>query len=188
MDVLNADNNSQSAAAAYGALAKMLAVTPAKTLAPIGGATLTAPPQIPPDARALLVHEEHMTLKLRAHCGCPVALHVMSERREAGIYAREILLRRADDQRAVEYGIVRIHERFLPPRAVAEIHARSTPLGDILIANDILRRIEPRWFFRFEAGSIPAEALGGSPVFGRLGVIHCDNQPAIEVLEVVMTP
>jgi chorismate-pyruvate lyase len=170
---------------AYAALEDMLAAV--RPLPDFGdrGAKLVAPGDLPPVARDLLVHEEHMTLKLRAHHGCPVRLEVLNERRDGAIYAREILLLRADNRAPAEFGIVRIHENLLPEKAVTEIHARSMPLGDILIANDVLRRIEPRWYFHFERDSAVGVALGNVAAFGRLGVIHCDHQPAIEVLEAV---
>lgn len=176
---------SQRRLPAYAALADMLAAV--RPLPNFGDmfAHLVDPADLPPLARDLLVHEEHMTLKLRAHCRCPVSLKVLNERRDGSIYSREILLLRVDNQAPVEFGIVRIHENLLPPKAVAEIHARAMPLGDILIASDVLRRIEPRWYFRFDPGSAPATALGNVTAYGRLGVIHCDHQPAIEVLEVV---
>lgn len=179
------DLKSQRSLPAYAALADMLAAV--QPLPHFGDlcAKLAAPDDLPSAARNLLVHEEHMTLRLRDHCGCAVNLKVLQERRDGGVYAREILLLRADNQAPVEFGIVRIHERLLPPAAVAEILAHRRPLGDILIASDVLRRIEPRWYFRFDPGSRASDALVGGTNYGRLGVIYCDHRPAVEVLEVV---
>lgn len=173
---------------AYASLADLLhAVEPAVGFAPLGAMLRTAE-ELPPVARALLAHEDHMTVRLREHCGCDLALRVLRERRDDQSYVREILLLRGDLGRPVEFGIVRIHLPLLPGAAVREILEQKRPLGDILIAHDVLRRIEPRWFFAFAPGSKPSSALSegdGGDVFGRLGVIHCDGRPAIEVLEVV---
>jgi len=69
----------------------------------------------------------------------------------------------------------------------AEIVARDAPLGDILIRHDVLRSVDPKWFVRFGEGT-PLLAHFGPGVreaFGRIGIIYCDQQPAIELLEVV---
>lgn len=179
------DLNSQKTIPAYAALADLLAA-----VRPLSGysdlcAKLVVPAEMPEKARSLLDHEEHMTLRLAAAHGTPLALRVLAERRKDGEYCREILLLRADTRAAVEFGIVRIRESVLPAGTVDEIARRERPLGDILVGANILRRIEPRWYYRFSADSAAARALECTAAFGRVGVIHCDGQPAIEVLEAI---
>jgi hypothetical protein len=70
----------------------------------------------------------------------------------------------------------------------AEIIAGETPLGRILIKHDVLRRIEPTGFLRVVPGPALMKQFGlaePAPTFGRLAYIHCNDQPAIELLEVV---
>lgn len=180
---------SESRIPAYGTLAELLsAVTPARGYSPLG-ATYLAAEDLPPSIRHLLVHEEHMTERLRAFHRVDPHLEVLAEKNAPGdedAYAREILLRAGPGGAAIEFGIVRIHAKWLPAATMDEIRQRRRPLGDILVAHDVLRRIEPRWYFRFEPDSRPGCALGAKePAFGRVGVIHCNAAPAIELLEVV---
>jgi len=47
---------------------------------------------------------------------------------------------------------------------------------------------KPRFFVRFPAGGPVLNLFGASetrPVYGRLGTIYCDEEPAIELLEIV---
>lgn len=176
---------SQKTLPAYAALADLLAaVKPLPSYDDLG-AKLLAPSEMPAQARSMLEHEEHMTLRLTAAHGTPLALRVLAERRNDGQYCREILLLRTDTGAAVEFGIVRILESALPAQAIDEIVRRERPLGDILVGADILRRIEPRWYYRFSAVSQAARALGCPLAFGRVGVIHCNGQPAVEVFEAI---
>ncbi len=176
---------SQKTIPAYAALADLLAaVKPLPSYEDLG-VKLVSPSEMPAQARSLLEHEEHMTLRLAAAHGTPLALRVLAERRKDGEYCREILLLRADTGIAVEFGIVRIIENSLPARMIDEIVRRERPLGDILVGADILRRIEPRWYYRFSAASQAARALGCPLAFGRVGVIHCNGRPAIDVFEAI---
>jgi hypothetical protein len=70
----------------------------------------------------------------------------------------------------------------------AAIEAEDTPLGRILIEHNVLRRIEPTGFVRALPGPALTAWFGVQqplPTYGRLAYIHCDNQPAVELLEVV---
>jgi len=70
-----------------------------------------------------------------------------------------------------------------------EIRQKRTPLGAILIAHNVHRRIKPRYFLRVPEGSAVLQVFGAQaagPVYGRLGTIYCDNEPCIELLEIVV--
>jgi chorismate-pyruvate lyase len=146
------------------------------------------PAELPPMSRRLLVHEDHMTVRLEQVYGCPVSLHVLQVLQEGDEYARRILLRRSDTQRVVEFGIVRVRMGSMPPAVRDEIVARQTPLGDVLIRHGVLRRIEVLAYYHFASESPTAAYFETPPptgVYGRVGVIHCNGDPAIELLEVV---
>ena len=147
------------------------------------------PAETPAPYRELLVHNEHMTTKLAAFHGAAVELRVLGERLGAGSYNREIALALPGGD-VVEFGAVRVRFQHVPDDVRAEILARQTPLGDILIRHDVLRRIEPRWFVRFGPGSsvLGYFAAGTGEAYGRIGTIYCDGEPAIELLEVVVAP
>ena len=69
-----------------------------------------------------------------------------------------------------------------------EILQRQLPLGRVLIQNNVLRRIEPTAFLRVTPGPAMIQWFGldqATPTYGRLAMIHCDNQPAVELVEIV---
>ena len=142
---------------------------------------------LPQPFRDLLVHDEHMTERLRQHYAGDVALHAVHTEEHDDVYRRIILLTRADGA-PVELGMVRIHLDCIAPEVVAEIRAKQAPLGDILIRHDVLRRIEPRWFLRFTNPAACAAAWSVShsgDLYGRVGIIHYEHRPAIELLEIL---
>ncbi|GMU81141.1 MAG: hypothetical protein AMXMBFR47_10120 [Planctomycetota bacterium] len=142
---------------------------------------------LPDAAQRLLVHRDHMTTVLQSAYGAPVQLEVIAEQHESRAYLRKILLRIEPAGLIVELGIVRIDLRFIPPAVEREILDRSAPLGDVLIRADLLRRVSPRWFFHFPVSTPIAAAMcrPGSRAYGRVGTIYCNDEPAIDLLEVV---
>lgn len=144
---------------------------------------------VPSPYRELLVHTEHMTVTVEAFHGESVHVRVLERLIDGDIYARRILLTLQSSGRVVQFGIVRIHLQFCSEPVRAAILAEQTPLGRILIENDVLRRIEPTAFLRVPPGPATAHWFGPPgavhETYGRLGVIHCDDLPAIEVLEIV---
>jgi len=140
-----------------------------------------SPDRIPQPFRKLLVHQEHMTAILQGHYGRPVRLKVLRQRREGDCYRRQIALTLDGGRPIVEYGIVRIDLRYMPEDVRKQILGRRAPLGDVLIAHDVLRQVQPRWFLRFPEGFARADG----PLYGRVGTIYVQREPAIELLEVV---
>ncbi len=149
---------------------------------------------LPAAVRSLLDHNHHMTVTVERHHGGPVSVEVLREAWPDGVYAREILLRRADG-RAVLYGIVRIHLEAMPAPVRRQILLKELPLGRILITHKLMRRVERIELLRIWPGPRLIELLGPpAPVetspesgcfFGRTALIHVDGQPAIELLEIV---
>ncbi len=159
---------------------------------PFGAALISSYTALPAESleepyRTLLVHHDHMTAVLSAYYGRAVDLHVLCRTQDADLYTRSILLTANDSEQVIETGIVRINLGLLRAAVRQEIVDAKKPLGSILIDHDVLRRIEPKWYFRLE-NSCPMLDRFGSGVqqaYGRVGLIHCDDQPAIELLEVV---
>lgn len=143
---------------------------------------------IPEPYQQLLVHQEHMTTRLNAHYGAPVALRVLEEQTNEDHYARRILLTPVNSDAVVEFGIARLNLSLVSPSVRQDVLKQEIPLGDVLIQHNVMRRIDPKWYFRFGpespfVGDFSTEA--SVPVFGRVGIIHCDGAPAIQLLEVV---
>jgi hypothetical protein len=136
----------------------------------------------------LLDHNAHMTVTVEAHHGSPVDVKVLAVRHDDDFYSRKILLTRQSDDAVVQYGIVSIDKRAISTHVFEEIIAQQTPLGRILIANDVLREVKLNQLFSIEAENNLVKYFGiepGSQVAGRTAIIECDGVPAIGLLEIV---
>jgi chorismate-pyruvate lyase len=143
---------------------------------------------VPQPYRRLLVHEHHMTVTVEAHHGSLVNVQVLEHRQDNGDYARKILLALQKSGKVVQFGLVRIRLEYTSPEVRAEILARKTPLGRILIQHNVLRRIEPTAFLRITPGAEMMSWFGittPEATYGRLALIYCNGKPAIELLEIV---
>ncbi len=149
--------------------------------------------QVPPAAlpepyRSLLDHSYHMTVTLEQYFSEPVKLEVLRANDQQDEYWRKIVLRRESDGRIVLFGLVRLDLTQLPSEAVREIRQQVTPLGHILIRHNVLREVERLRLWRIHPG-LELQRLFGStnadPLYGRTAIIHCNGDPAIELLEIV---
>lgn len=159
------------------------------------GCVVVQPDEIPFPQDQLLVHHAHMTEVLQRHHGKPVAVHVQDWKLDGDLYTRKIFLTPEGSDRVVEWGIVRLDFQYMSRAVREEILARRMPLGAILIKHKVLRRIKPRWFLRFADGGAVLSLFGaeasasrepGGHAYGRLGTIYCHEEPAIQVLEIVV--
>ena len=128
-----------------------------------------------------------MTETVEAHHGTPVNVDVLATQVTDLHYSRKILLRRATDNVVVQFGIVRLNLTYLDEEARQEIVGQGKPLGRILIEHNVLRQVEMVDLFQVRPGTELADWLGstGGPVFGRTALIHCNGEPAVELLEIV---
>jgi hypothetical protein len=143
--------------------------------------------EVPPPYDRLLVHPHHMTVTVEAHHGDLVDVHILERHRAEDWYARKILLELQKSRKVVLFGLVRIILAYCGRDVQARIVEGKTPLGRILIEHDVLRRIEPTAFMRVLPGPWTRRYFGVSQgeTYGRLAVIHCDERPAIKLLEIV---
>lgn len=145
--------------------------------------------QVPEPYHKLLVHEHHMTVTVEAHHGDLVDVRILDRRQDQDSYARKILLALQGSGKIVQFGLVRIHLQYCSPPVRHAIVAGQTPLGRILINHNVLRRIEPTNFVRVVPGPDMMkwfDLAEPTPCYGRLALIHCDHEPAIELLEIVV--
>jgi hypothetical protein len=146
------------------------------------------PDEVPQPYHRLLVHTHHMTVTVEKHHGDRVDVRILARRHEGDSYARKILLALQGNGRIVQFGLVRVNFRYCTPKVRDEIVAGRTPLGRVLIQNNVLRRIEPTSFLRVTPSSAMMEWFSLTTprtTYGRTGYIYCDGQPAVEVLEIV---
>ncbi len=121
-----------------------------------GDVAQVAPDSMPDVYRKLLAHEHHMTVTVESHYGELVDVQVLESMHVGQYYSRKILLTKQS--------------------------------GRILIDRNVLRRVELSELWKVAAGQDLAELFRieiGSEIWGRTGWIHCNGEPAIELLEVV---
>jgi hypothetical protein len=149
---------------------------------------LVAPDAVPQPYYKLLVHKRHMTVTQEAYHGDHVDVRILERRLEGDFYARKILLALHTTGKIVQFGIPRINLRLCKKAVREEILFGQTPLGRILINHKVLRRIEPIGYFRVRpSGAMMRWFSLDQPrvTYGRMGIIYCDERPAIEVLEII---
>jgi chorismate-pyruvate lyase len=137
---------------------------------------------------ALLAHDEHMTVTVEHYHDSAVDVQVLDRRVSPSHYARKILLARQSDGRVVQYGIMRVNLDYLDPPVRRQIEAEDTPLGRVLIKNNVLRRVHLASLWRVTAGAELAllfEISEGDITYGRTAMIECNDEPAVELLEIV---
>jgi chorismate-pyruvate lyase len=138
--------------------------------------------------RELLSHPHHMTVTVERFHKSPVDVQVLETTLAGDRYSRKILLTRQSDGRVVQFGIVRLNFEFLSPEVQQEIERQETPLGRILIKHNVLREIELVAIWRVKPGPDLCKLFDCKPgeiTFGRTAIIHCNGDPAVELLEIV---
>ncbi len=143
---------------------------------------------LPEVYRRLLMHDEHMTVTVEKHHGCPVDVKVLSTHVTDSHYSRKILLARQTDGRVVQYGIVRLNLDYLGEDVRREIEAQDTPLGRILIEHNILRTVKLLSLWKITPGDDLLKLFDlQTPqiCYGRTALIYCNGVIAVELLEVV---
>ncbi len=144
---------------------------------------------VPEPYHKLLVHTHHMTVTVEGFYGGPVDVRVLASRRSGQEYARKILLAlKSGTRQVVQFGLVRINLGVCPEPVRNAIVEGKTPLGRVLIQNDMLRRIELLALLRVSLSPTMAEWFrvpAGTETYGRVGVIYTGDRPAVEVLEIL---
>jgi len=159
-------------------------------LAELGEFVEVQPADMPEDYQTLLAHDDHMTVTVEAFHGSLVDVRVLREHREGDVYTRSSLLQCQSDGRIAQLGIMRINLQGLSPVVRAEIEARGTPLGRILIRHNVLRHVKLFRLWRILPGPDLLKHLGagessGEPIYGRSAGIVVEGRPSVELLEIV---
>lgn len=144
--------------------------------------------EMPEPYRGLLVHEHHMTVTVERYHGDLVDVHILQRKHEGDSYSRKILLKLQKTGKVVQFGIVRVDLSFCDLEVREKIIGGEIPFGRILIEHNVMRRIEPKKYLRLTPGPAMMEWFGleeAVPVYGRLAFIHCNEKPAVELLEIV---
>lgn len=154
----------------------------------VGAFEATEAEAMPGSYRCLLDHEEHMTVAVEAYHESLVDVEVLETNVTETHYARRIVLRRRDNGDLVQWGLVRVHMASLSEDVRQEIIDETRPLGRILVRHNFLRTIHLDRLWRVAAGPELCEQFeieSGRVVYGRTADIHLNDEPAIEVLEIL---
>lgn len=141
---------------------------------------------VQPPYQSLLDHDQHMTVTVENFHESKVDVEVLEVKDNDDQYARKILLRRQTDRAVVQFGIVRLKLNFLSSPVRELIRAKQVPLGRVLIENGVMRQVELVQLWNLQPGKELSECFGSDqPTCGRTALIHVDNEPAVELLEIV---
>lgn len=146
------------------------------------------PEEIPEPYRRLLVHHNHMTVTLEDHHKDRVDVIPYQVHRHGDLYGRKLDLRTVNSRKIVMTGLMLFNFSFCSEEVRDLIIAQQIPLGRILIDNNIMRRVSTGSYMRFDPDDAFVsrfELSDPRPAYGRLATIFCDEQPAVDLLEIV---
>ncbi len=144
--------------------------------------------ELPTEYRRLLYHQEHMTVAMEAFYESLVDVEVLEVKQTETHYARKSLLRRQDNQRIIQFNIMRISFDCISDDVRSEIAAQERPLGRILVRHNVLRMVRLDRLWKVAAGDELCSLFSRTPplaTFGRTAGIDLNGVPAVEVLEIV---
>jgi chorismate-pyruvate lyase len=160
-------------------------------LAQVPQARFVSAEEVPEPYRTLLAHDQHMTVTMEEFYNAPVNVVVLRSLREGKHYARKILLRNSRDGRVVQFGIMRFNFAWCSDEVRDKIIEGKIPLGRILIEHNVLRRISTHALMAIRPNAEIMKHFDMDPgngageiVYGRLATIFCNEEPAVNLLEV----
>lgn len=144
--------------------------------------------QLARDYRMLLAHDSHMTVTVERFHNGPVDVQVLESKLSGRHYARKILLTRQSDGAVVQFGLMRLDFACVTPEVRRAVESRRIPLGRILIEHNVLREVHLTKLYQVTPGDELRQLFGmaaGATTYGRTAIIHCNGEPAVELLEIV---
>jgi chorismate-pyruvate lyase len=141
----------------------------------------------PEPYKRMLVHEHHMTVTMEEYHRSPVSVTVFDRTLEGDRYARKIVLYKEGTDIPVQFGLVRFNFQYVTDAVRTAILSEKIPLGRVLINHNVLRHIDLGAIVRITAGPQLASLLKmpeGGITYGRLATIFCNQQPAVDLLEI----
>lgn len=167
-------------------LKKLTDLFPASTPL-ISKAEHVASAMVPEPYKGLLAHNSHMTVTMEEYHHSPVDVRILDRCHDGDIYTRKIVLLKTGTDAVVQFGIVRFDFQYVTDVIRKEILAGEIPLGRVLINHNVLRHIDLGAVLRITAGPELAEIFRIEPdsvTYGRLATIFCNQQPAVDLLEI----
>lgn len=144
---------------------------------------------MPQPYRQLLAHQRDMTGTLSQFFGQELRLDVLEKQYRPPILARRVLLRLKSDQKAVEYGAIRIHLEHYPESSQERILQGQEPLGAILNDLQIPYLSQPQRFIKIQETRFLSQYFDGSEadvLYGRCNILSTpDGKILAEIVEVL---
>lgn len=139
--------------------------------------------------RSLLVHNGDMTPALENHYRDSIHIERLQAHNNARGYSREVVLRLDGNERAVEYGAIKINLKLFEKKAREEIVEGTRPLGAIMREYTIQHGSKPKAFLTVYSDGVISEALGVSEntkLFGRRNTLVAPSgEPLAEIVEIL---
>lgn len=142
---------------------------------------------VPEPYKGLLVHNSHMTVTMEKYHHSQVEVRILDRHLEGDVYTRKIVLLKSGTDDVVQFGIVRFDFQYVTDVVRKEILSGEIPLGRVLINHNVLRHIDLGAVLRITAGPELASIFRiepGTVTYGRLATIFCNQQPAVDLLEI----
>ena len=142
---------------------------------------------VPEPYKNLLVHNSHMTVTMEEFHHSRVDVRILDRAQQGHLYLRKIILVKSGTDEVVQFGIVRFDFQYVTDVVRKEILAGEIPLGRVLINHNVLRHIDLGAVLRITAGPELAKIFRmpeGGITYGRLATIFCNQQPAVDLLEI----
>lgn len=144
--------------------------------------------QVPEPFNQLLVHEGDMTPTLEEFYKSEIHLQVLKSEKRQDFYYREVVLRTEQD-RAVEFGAIKIFLGLFPPAARRDILEERFPLGHILAYHKIPHLSRPKAYLKLRVDQFIGKSLGlapGTQVYGRRNTLSTpETHPLAEIVEIL---
>ena len=146
--------------------------------------------ELPEVAATMLVHNGDMTSRLEALHADEICLDVVNSLvAEGDGYFREVVLRKATDLRAVEYGVIEIVLSGFSQNLREQIAQGKVPLGGLLNRDGLGYFSEPYCFFGLYPNEWMREIFGSSGVselYGRCNILkRTDGVVLARIVEVL---
>ena len=145
--------------------------------------------ELPEPWRTLLVHNNDMTPTLENFYADDLTLKVISRHHRGDFYFREVVLLTGKEQKAVEFGAIKINLGLFPCSARPRILEEHQPLGGILREYRIPHSSRPKAFLRLHSDEFINSALqlrGQHVLYGRRNTLFDPMQrPLAEIVEIL---
>ncbi|MBI3875794.1 MAG: hypothetical protein HY300_07510 [Verrucomicrobia bacterium] len=144
---------------------------------------------VPEPYKTLLVHQDDMTPTLEKFHGQTIHLRVMGRQQRDNFYFREVVLVTDKDNKAVEFGAIKINLSLFSSTARTQILEERLPLGHILADCAVTHASRPKAFLRVKSDPFINSVLGISgahTLYGRRNTLwDPQKRPLAEIVEIL---